>query len=98
LFETRPVGQAQFNFRVEAHAASAGFTRGPSLATKTSTATLDALPVFIPVILTVDWREQILTPLGLDKVPEDRFLAQCLARLKPMQTVHKDEALAIAPD
>jgi hypothetical protein len=34
----------------------------------------------------------------LDKVTEDRFLAQCLARLKPMQTVHEDEALAIAPD
>jgi len=40
----------------------------------------------------------ILTPLGLDKVPEDRFFAQCLARLKPMQTVHEDEALAVAPD
>ena len=37
-------------------------------------------------------------PLGLDKVREDRFFAQCLARLKPMQTVHEDEALAIAPD
>jgi hypothetical protein len=37
-------------------------------------------------------------PLGLDKVREDRFFAQCLARLKPMQTLHEDEALAIAPD
>jgi len=37
-------------------------------------------------------------PLGLDKVREDRFFAQCLARLKSMQTVHQDEALAIAPD
>jgi hypothetical protein len=37
-------------------------------------------------------------PWGLDKVPEDRFLAQCLARFKPMQTVHEDEALAITPD
>jgi hypothetical protein len=37
-------------------------------------------------------------PLGLHKVPEDRFFAQCLARLKPMQTVHEDEPLAIAPD
>jgi hypothetical protein len=34
----------------------------------------------------------------LDKVTEDRFLAQCLARLKPMQTVNEDETLAIAPD
>jgi len=37
-------------------------------------------------------------PLGLDKVREDRFFAQCLARLKPMQTLHEDEALAVAPD
>jgi hypothetical protein len=35
---------------------------------------------------------------GLDKIPEDRFLAQCLARLKPVQTVHEDETLAIATD
>jgi hypothetical protein len=26
-------------------------------------------------ILTVDWREPILMPLGLDKVRKDRFLA-----------------------
>jgi len=37
-------------------------------------------------------------PLCLDKVPEDPFFAQCLARLKPMQTVQENEALAIAPD
>jgi hypothetical protein len=37
-------------------------------------------------------------PLGVDKVREDRFLAQCLACLKPMQTVHQYEALAVAPD
>ena len=43
-------------------------------------------------------REPILTPLGLDNVPEDRFLAQCLACFQPMQTVHENEALAIAPD
>jgi len=46
----------------------------------------------------VNRREPTLMPLGLDKVREDRFFAQCLARLKPMQTVHQDEALAIAPD
>jgi hypothetical protein len=34
----------------------------------------------------------------LDDEPEYRFLAQCLARLQPMQTVHENEALAIAPD
>ena len=45
-----------------------------------------------------DWRAPTLTPLGLDKIPEDRFLAQRLARLKPMQTVHEDEALAVAAD
>jgi hypothetical protein len=45
----------------------------------------------------VNWHEPALMPLGLDKVREDRFFAQCLARLKPMQTVHQDEALAIAP-
>jgi hypothetical protein len=50
---------------------------------------------FIP---KADWREPILMPLGLDDEPEYRFLAQCLARLQPMQTVHEDEALAIAPD
>ena len=27
---------------------------------------------------------EFLTPLGLDKVPEDRFFAQCFARLKSM--------------
>jgi hypothetical protein len=60
---------------------------------------LDVPPAFVlGFILTVDWRELILTLLGLDKVPEDRFFAQCLARLKPMQTVHEDEARAIAPD
>jgi hypothetical protein len=31
---------------------------------------------------------RFLMPLGLDKIREDRFLAQCLACLKPMQTVH----------
>jgi hypothetical protein len=36
---------------------------------------------------------RILLPLALDKITEDRFL-----RLKPMQTLHKDETLAIAPD
>jgi hypothetical protein len=41
---------------------------------------------------------RILLLLALDKVTEDRFLAQCLARLKPMQTLHEDETLAIAPD
>jgi hypothetical protein len=45
-------------------------------------------------VLTVDWRESTLMPLGLDKVRE----GQCLARLKPMQTVHQDEALAVASD
>jgi hypothetical protein len=39
-------------------------------------------------VLTVDWRESTSMPLGLDKVREDRFFAQCLAHLKPMQTVH----------
>jgi hypothetical protein len=34
----------------------------------------------------------------LDKVPEDPFFAQRLARLQPMQTVYEDEALAITPD
>jgi hypothetical protein len=33
--------------------------------------------------------------LGLDKIPEDRFFTQCLARLKPMQTVHEDEAFTV---
>jgi hypothetical protein len=36
--------------------------------------------------------------LGLDKIPEDRFFAQCLARLEAVQTVHEDEAFAIASD
>jgi len=49
-------------------------------------------------VLTVDWLESTFMPLGLDKVREDRFFAQCLARLKPMQTLHEDEALAVAPD
>ena len=37
-------------------------------------------------------------PLGLDKVSEDRFFAQCFARLKSVQTVHEDEAFAVTPD
>ena len=37
-------------------------------------------------------------PLGLDQIREDRFLTQCLAGLKPMQTVHQYEAISIAPD
>ena len=36
--------------------------------------------------------------LGLDKIREDRFFTQRLARLESMQTVHEDEALAIASD
>src|SRR5579864_8347775 len=36
--------------------------------------------------------------LGLYQVRKDRLFAQCLARLKAMQTLHEDEALAIAPD
>jgi hypothetical protein len=41
---------------------------------------------------------RLLVLLGLDEIPENRFFAQCLARLESMQTVHEDEALAIAPD
>ena len=48
--------------------------------------------------LSLRWTGVNLMPLGLDKVREDRFFAQCLARLKPMQTLHEDEALAVAPD
>jgi hypothetical protein len=33
----------------------------------------------------------------LDEITEDRFFAQCLARLESMQTMHEDEALSIAP-
>jgi hypothetical protein len=59
----------------------------------------DVLPEFVrSFIPKADWREPILMPLGLDDEREYRFLAQCLARLQPMQTVHEDEALAIAPD
>ena len=36
--------------------------------------------------------------LGLDEVSVDRLFAQCLARFEPMQTVHKDKAIAIAPN
>jgi hypothetical protein len=36
--------------------------------------------------------------LSLDEIPKDRFLAQSLACLKPMQTVYQDEAFAVAPD
>jgi hypothetical protein len=36
--------------------------------------------------------------LGLDKVREDRVFAQRLACLKPMQAVHEDKALAVAPE
>src|SRR5579871_1789063 len=35
---------------------------------------------------------------SLDKIPEDRFFTQCLARLESMQAVHEDEALSIASD
>jgi hypothetical protein len=35
---------------------------------------------------------------GIDQVRKDRLLAQCLATLKAMQTLHEEEALAIAPD
>ena len=41
--------------------------------------------------------ESTLVPWGLDKVPEDRFFAQCLARLEPMQTVYEDEAFTVTP-
>jgi hypothetical protein len=80
--------------------AAVGAMPRPSLAAKKSpTPTLDVLPAFVlRFVLTVDWREPILMPLGLDKVRKDRFLAQCLASLKPMQTVHEHEAFAIAPD
>lgn len=48
----------------------------------------DWLGLLIDHEVTGDWREPILMPLGLDKIREDRFLAQCFACLKPMQTVH----------
>jgi len=44
------------------------------------------------------WGKPNLMPLGLAKIPEDRFFAQCLARLEPVQAVHEDETLAIAHD
>src|SRR5450631_3659801 len=34
--------------------------------------------------------------LGLDEVSEDGFLAQRLAGFQPVQTVHEDEAVAVA--
>jgi len=34
----------------------------------------------------------------LDKKSEDRFFAQRLASLEPMQTVHEDEAFTVTPD
>jgi len=46
----------------------------------------------------MDWRESPLMPLGLNKIPKDRFFTQCLARLKPMQTVHEDGAFTVTPD
>jgi hypothetical protein len=46
----------------------------------------------------MDWRDSTLMPLGLDKIPEDRFFTQCLARLKPMQAMHEDEAVTVTPD
>jgi len=76
-----------------------GFAPWPSLAAENIRQLRPSTPAFVlGFVLTVDWRESTLMPLGLDKVREDRFFAQCLARLKPMQTLHEDEALAVAPD
>jgi hypothetical protein len=36
--------------------------------------------------------------LGLDEVSVDRLFAQRLTRFEPMQTVHKDKAITIAPN
>src|SRR5262249_34977773 len=45
-----------------------------------------------------DRHECILVPWGLHQISEDRFLPQCFACLKSVQTVHEDEPLAIAAD
>ena len=40
----------------------------------------------------------LLVLLGLDQISVDRLFAQCLARFEPMQPVHEDEAITIAPN
>jgi hypothetical protein len=53
---------------------------------------LNQVPAFVLSVLLS------LILLGLYYIPEDRQLAQRLARLQPVQTLHEDEAFAIAPD
>jgi hypothetical protein len=79
--------------------AGVGFAPSPSLAAEIIRQLRPSTPAFVlGFVRTVAWRESTLMPLGLDKVRKDRFFAQCLARLKPMQTLHEDEALAVSPD
>jgi len=95
LIETRPLQRAHFNFIDEVHTAALVLRALPWQRKIFALGRATGVPLWVH---PYGGRERILTPLGLDKVSEDRFFAQCLASLKPMQTVHEDEALAVTPD